>query len=156
MSGVRAPERQNLGLFYTVTLCFNVPLLVLYNSVKYFPSGLFKLCLCCLQHEVIAPAATLLRSVTFTMEAVYKGTWTHQCIKVLLLLFNFLSVWLHRRWEMWNCIRTEQLTENLQLWCASLASWGWLQQQMEHSIVRKMLGLFKSEWTIFIMSLPEK
>lgn len=113
MSGVGAPERQNLGLFYIVTLCFYLPLLVLYNSVKYFPSGLFKLCLCCLQQEVIAPAATLLRSVTFTMEALYKRTWTHGCIKVLLLLFNFLYVWLHRRWEMWNCNRTEQLTENL-------------------------------------------
>lgn len=111
MSGVGAPEQQNLGLFYIVTLCFYLPLLVIYNSVKYFPSGLFKLCLCCLQQEVIAPAATLLRSVTFTMEALYKRTWTHQCIKVLLLLFNFLSVWLHRRWEMWNCNRTEQLTE---------------------------------------------
>lgn len=105
-----------------VTLCFYLPLLVLYNSVKYFPSGLFKLCLCCLQQEVIVPAATLLRSVTLTMEALYKHTWTHQFIKVLLLLFNFLSVWLHRRWEMWNCNRTEQLSENLQLCCGSLAS----------------------------------
>lgn len=46
MSGVGAPEQQqNLGLFYIVALCFYLPLLVLYNSVKYFPSGLLKLSL---------------------------------------------------------------------------------------------------------------
>lgn len=64
MSGVGAPEQQNLGLFYIVTLCF--------YQIFYFRA--FKLCLCCLQQEVIAPAATLLRSVTFTMEALYKRT----------------------------------------------------------------------------------